>query len=127
MLVDKGGTPSVCSLNGQQADFDPQIAAADIEAGDACRITAAGAVPSVANENIDGYAAKDATDGDPVTLIHGQRMRYGAGLTPGTNLYLDAALPGRLNTTAGAGGTANAVAAARVVGPNVIQLLQRFA
>lgn len=125
MLVDKAGTPSLCSLNGQQADFDPQIAAEDIEAGDACRNTAAGAVRSVDDDEIDGYAAKDASAGDPVTLIHGQRMRYGAGLAVGTSLFLDAAQAGRLNTTRGAG--LNAVPAARVVAPDVIQLLQRFA
>jgi hypothetical protein len=128
MAVVAKGTrkPSVCSLNGPQSNFDPQIAAEDIEAGDACRGTPAGVVRSIGDDPIDGYAAKDASASDPVTLVHGERMRYGSGLTVGTNLYLDTVTAGRLNTTAGAAGTMNAQPAARVVQTDVIQLLQRF-
>ena len=48
---------------------------------------------------VDGFAAGDAAIGDPMTLFWGVHFRYGAGLTPGTFVYLDDTTPGGLNDT----------------------------
>lgn len=81
-----------------------------IAAGDACYVktsdgklyrsigTAANAAAVVA-----GYAASDAAIGDPLTLFYGVRFRYGAGLTPGTLVYLDTTAGG-LSDAATTGG-----------------------
>ena len=53
------------------------------------------ALPPTANTSggtataVDGFAACDAAVGDPLTLYYGIRFQYGAGLSPGTFVYLD--------------------------------------
>jgi len=81
-----------------------------ISAGDACYIkssdgkvwrssgTATGAAAVVC-----GYAAGDCPAGEPLSLYYGVRFRYGAGLTPGTLVYLDTNAGG-LSDTATTGG-----------------------
>lgn len=124
-VVNKNGVPSLASLLPQQGDRPSYMAAEDIEAGDACRITAAGVVRSIGAEDVDGFAAKSASEGESLTLFINQRIYYGSGLTPGASLYLDTVTAGALNTTVGAG--ANAKPVARVVDTDKIQVLQRFA
>lgn len=52
-----------------------------------------------------GFAAKACPAGQAVTLFGaGTRMRYGTGLTPGANYFLDTTA-GRLNDVATTGGT----------------------
>lgn len=88
------------------------IAGAAIGALDACYIKAADgkAYPSngsAATEaaKFDGFAARAASAGDPVTLFsNGARFHYGTGLTPGTDLYIGTAA-GSLADAATTGGT----------------------
>lgn len=123
-VAAKGARVKLSSLNPPQGDVIPTTAAAAIAYGDACRITATGAVPSIGTEDVDGFALGDAGIGEPISLLKGgQRMRYGSALAPGTNLYLDTVTPGALNTTQGA--TLNATRVARVIESNVIAVYER--
>lgn len=77
---------------------------------------------TAANEaaKFDGFTPKATASGRPVTLFGvGARMRYGAGLTPGQNLYV-AATAGRLDTAATTGGT---TAIARAIDDTDIRVL----
>lgn len=126
-LVDKGTRQKLSSVNPPQGNcIAGSLAAEDIEYGAACRLTSSGIVNSVGDEDVDGFAMKPASATEPLTLLKGgERMRYGASLAVGTNLYLDAALDGRLNTTPGTAGTPNATRVARVIEPNVIAVYER--
>jgi outer membrane protein assembly factor BamB len=101
--VDKTGTPSLSSVEPQQGDSITGLVTAEaVEAFDACYINSAGkialATAAAADEKIyvRGYAARAAAAGAPVTLFRECRARYGAGLTPGANLYLSSTTPGGL-------------------------------
>lgn len=125
-LVGKAGNPSLASLNGPQANFDPQRTAPGASVGlfDACKITAAGVVRSVGADPVHGFAGditEEVGGDEPVTLILNERVRYGAGLVPGTLLYLSADTPGRLDTTP------NGAPVARVTAPDTIYLIGRVA
>jgi hypothetical protein len=48
---------------------------------------------------VDGFAAGDAASGDPLTLFWHVNFRYGASLSPGSFVYLDATTAGALNDT----------------------------
>ena len=124
-IVAEGTRKKLSSLNPPQGNvIAGHNAAAEITYGMPCRITAAGVVPSVGAEDVDGFALGETGIGEPISLLKGgERLRYGSGLAVGTNLYLDPATPGRLNTTQGAGD--NATRVARVIEPHVIAVYER--
>jgi hypothetical protein len=101
--VDKSGTPSLSQLEPQQGDSITGLVTAEaVEEFDACYIDSTGkialatAAAADAKIYVRGYAARAAAAGQPVTLYRECRVRYGAGLTPGANLYLSSTTPGGL-------------------------------
>ncbi len=98
--------PTSCNLSGLHAGEA-------IAAGDACYIKSAdglvyrsnGTVASDPSNVVDGFASSDCPLGGAISLYYGVRFAYGAGMTPGTFLYLDT-VPGGLNTAPTAGGVA---------------------
>jgi hypothetical protein len=101
--VAKSGTPSLSSLEPQQGDSITGLVAGEaIAAFDACYIKSDGkawlatAAAADAKIYVRGYAARAAAAGQPVTLYRECRVRYGAGLTPGANVYLSATTAGGL-------------------------------
>lgn len=88
------------------------LAGAAIAAGDACYVTSGGVVAlstgvaANAAAKVRGFAAAAATSGEAVTLFFGVTFRYGAGLTPGTDVYVSGTTAGALDTAASTGGTA---------------------
>lgn len=101
-----------------------------IAAGDACYIKSAdgkvyrsnGTTASDPSNVVDGYAAGDCPAGEPLSLYYGIRFRYGAGLTPGTFVYLDTNAGG-LNTAATTGGT---IIIGRVIDATRIDLVRSY-
>lgn len=124
-IVAIGTRQKLSSLNPPQGNIIAgNYAAEDIAYGAPCRIAADGVHNSIGVDDVDGFALKEASAGEPVSLLKGgERMRYGTGLAVGTNLYLDTGTAGRLNTTQGA--TLNATRVARVVESNVIAVYER--
>ncbi len=112
--VARTGTPSLAT---RLPDVSCQVgsglvAGVAIAAFDACYIHSDGTV-RLSNgtaadtlAEVDGYAAHASASGEPVTLLEGIDVRYGAGLTPGTKLYLSAATAGALADAATTGGSA---------------------
>lgn len=111
--IAKSGTPSLATTTTQVSSLAGLLAGEAISAGDACYIKAAdgkvwkatGAAANAAAK-VRGYAAQDASVGEAVTLLWNVRMRYGAGLTPGANVYLSGTVAGGLADAASTGGTA---------------------
>lgn len=112
--VAKSGTPSLSSvLPPQSQQIAGLLAGVAIAAGDACYIDATtgrvllstGAAANAAAK-VRGYAAEAAAIGEAVTLFFDVNFRYGAGLTPGTRLYLSGTTAGGLDTAVSTGGTA---------------------
>jgi len=112
--VAKSGTPSLAT---RLPDVSCQVgsglvAGVAIAAWDACYIHTDGTVllssgaAANAAAKVRGFAAHAAAIGEPVTLLHNVDVRYGAGLTPGADLFLSAATAGALSDTATTGGTA---------------------
>jgi hypothetical protein len=104
-----------------------KLAGVAIAAGDACYIDTAtdrvllstGAAANAA-AYVDGFAATAAAIGQPVTLFRGGvHMHYGAGLSPGTTLFLSGTVAGGLDTAASTG---DAVGVARVFTASVIRV-----
>jgi hypothetical protein len=99
------------------------LAGEDIAIGDACYIKSDGLIwrsngttLNAAAAKVDGFAARAALSGQPVTLYHGVNFNYGSGLTPGARYYAGATA-GRLDTAATTGGTgavAKAIDATRI-------------
>ena len=93
--VAKSGTPSLSSLTTQVNSLSGLMAGEAIAAGDACYIKGSdgkiyksdGSAADEAAE-VHGYAPKAAGIGEPITLVWDCRFRYGAGMTPGTKLYV---------------------------------------
>lgn len=113
VAIAKVGTPSLASLTpGQDKTINGLVAGEAIAAGDACYINAAdgkawrstGTAVNAAAK-VRGYALGPAGVNEPVTLVYDVVMRYGSGLTPGADVFLDTAAGG-LNTAATTGGTA---------------------
>jgi hypothetical protein len=111
--IAKSGTPSMSSvLPPQNNQIAGLLAGAAIAAGDACYINSSGAViPSTgaaanAAAKVRGFAAEAADSGRPVTLLFDVNFRYGAGLTPGIDVYLSGTTAGALDTATSTGGTA---------------------
>ena len=113
--VAKSGVPSLATtLPGPEHSISGLTnGSVALAAFDACYIDSAGLVQlsngtaADAVAKVRWYAAKAyAAGATNVTLYFGVRVRYGAGLTPGANLYLSAATAGALSDTATTGGTA---------------------
>ncbi len=114
--VAKSGTPSLSSIiynpDNTHVVASGLKAAAAIGPADACYINASGQVAlatgAAANAaaKVRGFAAMAASAGEAVTLYTEVEFRYGAGLTPGTDLYLSGTTPGGLDTAVSTGGTA---------------------
>lgn len=111
--IAKSGTPSMSSLlPPQNNNIAGLLAGAAIAAGDACYINSSGAVvlstgvAANASAKVRGFAAAAATSGEAVTLLWAVNFRYGAGLTPGIDVYLSGTTAGALDTVASTGGTA---------------------
>jgi hypothetical protein len=110
--IAKSGTPSLSTPTpGPEHSITGLIAGEDLAAWDACYIKNDGLVyrsngtSANAAAKVDGYAFVAAQAGEAVSLYHGVNVRYGAGLTPGTRVYL-ATTAGALVDAATTGGTA---------------------
>lgn len=112
--VAKSGTPSLSSpLPPPNQRLSGLKAGEAIAAGDACYIKASdglvwkstGAAANAAAK-VRGFAFVDAPAGEAVTLVWDVNFRYGAALSPGTELYLSGATAGGLADAASTGGTA---------------------
>lgn len=112
-IVNKSGTPSLSSqLPPQNCQIaSGALAGEDIAAGDVCYVASDGTVmrsdgtAADAAAVADGIAAKAASEGEAVTILRNVTFKYGAGLTPGTRLYV-AATAGAIGDAATTGGTA---------------------
>lgn len=108
--VPKSGTPSLASVTNQVNSLAGLLAGEAIAAGDACYIKSDGkvwiATGAAANAaaKVYGFAAQAASVGEAVTLVWDCRFRYGAGMTPGMQLFLSTG--GALVDAATTGGTA---------------------
>lgn len=104
------GTPSLASVTNQVNSLAGLLAGEAIGAGLACYIKSDGkvwlATGAAANAaaKVYGFAAQAASSGEAVTLVWDVRLRYGAGMTPGTQLFLSTG--GTLVDAATTGGTA---------------------
>lgn len=110
--VAKSGTPSLSSvLPPANHKISGLLAGEAIAAGDACYIKNDGLVwkstgtAANAAAKVRGFAAQAAAVGEAVTLYWGVNFRYGAGLTPGADVFLSATA-GLLDSAATTGGTA---------------------
>lgn len=123
-LIAKSGIPSLSTVNPEQAHVIASgIKAGEaIAAGDVCYIhsngTAMRSNGTAANAaaRARGIAAREASAGEAVTLYRNIEMHYGAGLTPGADLYVSATA-GRLDdapTTGGIAPVAMVVSATRI-------------
>lgn len=123
-LIAKSGTPSLSSPTPSRENTITGLKAGEaIAAGDVCYIASSGAVMRSDGTAADakavaaGMAGGAAAAGEAVTLFINCNFHYGAGLTPGTPLYVGATA-GRLDTAATTGGTA---VVARVIDPTRIR------
>lgn len=101
-----------------------------IKKGMPCRINSNGEIVRAngsaddVNAQVDGFALRDADQGQPLTLVgEGARIRYnkGGNLTPPNTLYL-AATDGELDNTSTTGdtvGIARAISAEEIIVQNV--------
>jgi hypothetical protein len=111
--VSTSGTPSLASvLPPQSQQFAGLLAGEALTAGCPCYIKGADgkvwkSVGTAVNEaaHVDGWAAEACAAGEAVTLFFDVNFRYGAGMTPGTRLFV-AGTAGTLADTATTGGTA---------------------
>jgi hypothetical protein len=112
VAVAKSGTPSpATALPGNEHVIAGYLAGEALGAFDACRLgsdkkiyRSSGAAATV-NANVHGYTAQAYNAGEPVTLYDHIQSHYGAGMTPGTSLFLSGTTPGGLDTAASTGGT----------------------
>jgi len=110
-LIAKSGTPSLCTPYPSHENAVTGLLAGEaIAAGDVCYIAADGTVmrsngtaAGVAGVAF-GMAAGATPIGEAVTIFRRSNFHYGAGLTPGTPLFV-AATAGQLDTAATVGGT----------------------
>lgn len=111
--IAKSGTPSVSSVDVPQAhEIVGLLAGEAIAAGDPCYIKAAdgkvwlstGAAVAAAAK-VRGWAGFAAAAGEAVTLYTDVNIRYGAGMTPGADVFLGATAAA-LSDVATTGGTA---------------------
>ena len=114
--IAKSGTPSLSSI--VSTPDNTHIVASGIKAAvaiaafDACYINSSGqaalstGAAATAPAKVRGYAAMAASAGEAVTLLTDIEVRYGAGLTPGIDVFLSGTTAGGLDTLASTGGTA---------------------
>lgn len=110
--IAKSGTPSLSTaLPGPENTIGGLLAGEAIAAGDACYIKndgkvwrATGAAANAA-ARVRGFAAREASSGEAVTLLRDVTFRYGAGLTPGADVFLSGTVDGGLADAASTGGT----------------------
>ena len=122
-LIAKSGTPSLSSPTPSRENTVTGLLAGEaIAAGDVCYIAANGTIMRSNGTAADaaavgfGIAGGAAAVGEAVTLFRRANFHYGAGLTPGTALFVGATA-GRLDTAATVGGTvvvARAIDASRI-------------
>lgn len=109
--LTKVGAPSLSSLNPNQDQIITGITGEAIAAGDLCYIASTGLImrsngtAATAPAKCRGIAANAAPSGGPLTVYNDVRFEYGAGLTPGTNLFVSATA-GAVDDAATTGGTA---------------------
>jgi hypothetical protein len=111
--IAKTGTPSLASLQPEGGDNLGGLKAGEnLGAFDACYIASTGLVmrstgaAANAAAKVRGYAPEACNSGEAVTLLKNVRVRYGAGLTPGADVFLSGTTAGGLDTAASTGGTA---------------------
>lgn len=110
--VAKSGTPSLSSvLPPQNCVIGSGLKAGEaIAAGDLVYIASTGRVmksngtAANAAAKVDGIAVKAAASGEAVDVYRNVEVRYGAGMTPGTRLYLQTTA-GLISDAATIGGT----------------------
>jgi hypothetical protein len=110
--IDKIGTPAVVSPPPLAANsVGGARAGENIRAGDACYVGADGRIyrsigarPDHAAD-VRGFAASDAAEHQPLTLVFDIAVRYGEQLRQGAALYLSGRRPGGLAYTPSPGGT----------------------
>lgn len=111
--IAKSGTPSLCSSLPPQSQQIAGLRAGEaLGAGDACYIASTGLVmkstgaAANAAAKVRGYAAEACAIGEAVTLFFDVNFAYGAGMTPGADVFLSGTTAGGLDTAASTGGTA---------------------
>jgi hypothetical protein len=88
-----------------------KLAGEAIAPGDSCYMKSDGKIwrsngtSANAAAKCDGFAAKAADSGQPVTIFRGVTFAYGSGMTPGTRVYVSATA-GAIDDAATTGGTA---------------------
>jgi len=110
--IAKSGTPSLASVTTQNESLAGLVAGEDLGAFDACYIKSDGKVwkstgaAANAAAKVRGFAAQAVKAGEAITLYRNPRVRYGAGLTPGVDVFLSGTTAGGLVDAASTGGTA---------------------
>jgi hypothetical protein len=111
--VATSGTPSLASvLPPQSQQLAGLLAGEALTAGAPCyikgsdgRVYLSNGTAANAAAKVRGWAAEACATGEAVTLFFDVNFRYGAGMTPGTDLFIGAT-GGVLSDTATTGGTA---------------------
>lgn len=110
--ITKVGTPSLASVLPPQNEQIPDLLAGEaLAVGDLVYVKSDGKIwksngtSANAAAKCRGIVLQAAAVGDPVTVIHNVRLRYGSGLTPGATLYVSATA-GAIDDAATTGGTA---------------------
>ncbi len=110
--ITRSGVPSLASRTPSQTAVINALAGVAIAAGDVCYINTDGmallSTGAAANAaaKVRGIALTAAAIGEAVSLYHDIAIRYGAGLTPGANVFVSATVPGGLADATSVGGTA---------------------
>lgn len=111
--VAKSGTPSLSTpLPPRSQQIAGLKAGEALAAGDACYIASTGLVmkstgaAANAAAKVRGFAAEACAINEAVTLFFDVNFYYGAGLTPGIDVFLSGTTAGGLDTVASTGGTA---------------------
>lgn len=111
--ITKSGTPSLASLHPDLNRLPSLVAGEDLGAGDACYISASDGkvykstgAAATAPAKVRGYAPQAVKSGGQVSLYYNVRFNYGAGLTPGANVFLSGTVAGGLADAASTGGVA---------------------
>ena len=112
--IVKAGLPSISTVlpNDSNRISGDIFAGENIGACDACYISSTdgkvyrsnGAAVAAAAK-VRGFTATASKTGQAISLYHGVNFAYGTALTPGTSLYVSAAVLGGLTDTPTTGGT----------------------
>lgn len=111
--IAKSGTPTLASVLPPQNNRPGGLRAGEaIAAADACYIKSDGlawrSIGTAVNAaaKVRGFALAAASVGEAVTLVHDVNFNYGAGMTPGVDVFLSSAVAGAIADAASTGGTA---------------------